>query len=374
MIINEQSALRMISKAKKILLLEPQYTRKYIPLGLAKIATFAKSKKINVEFSRTHKPGFDLICMTSLFTTEIGKVKEALKECSFFESNTHTPILLGGICATLMPKAFDTYRNLKIFVGFSKRLDQCVPDYNIDWGVDEKFKDFAYVFTTRGCPNSCAYCAVKRLEGQIQWINPSWKAHIVESKENILISDNNLSACEDGHLNAVVDYLIEKRKGVLFDSGFDCKHITKEMAQKLGQIKFVRRGMRLAFDRIEEDGIFQNAVELLKENGVIKSQIMVYVLFNFLDTPREAHYRLSECRRLGIGMYPQCYTPLNRKSKKNKYIGKYWTKNLIRGFRYYWLMAGFFNKMSFEEYLGSNLEMKASLTREDWEKWNYKNE
>jgi len=45
--------------------------------------------------------------------------------------------------------------------------------------------------------------------------------------------------------------------------------------------------MRLAFDRIEEDGIFQHAINMLKDNGVPRNAIMSYCLFNFMDTPQD---------------------------------------------------------------------------------------
>jgi len=98
--------------------------------------------------------------------------------------------------------------------------------------------------------------------------------------------------------------------------------------------------MRVAFDRIEEDGILQDAVKLLIKYGVNPSSILSFVLFNFNDTPQEANYRMIECLKLGIRPYPQQYTPLNCTSRDNVFIGKYWTLNLVRAFRFFWLMAG----------------------------------
>ena len=55
---------------------------------------------------------------------------------------------------------------------------------------------------------------------------------------------------------------------------------------------------------------------------------MVYVLFNFKDKPFEAEYRMRECLRLGVNLYPTQYVPLDKKTKSNTYIGKFWTKKL----------------------------------------------
>jgi hypothetical protein len=77
---------------------------------------------------------------------------------------------------------------------------------------------------------------------------------------------------------------------------------------------------------------------------------MAYVLFNFNDTPSEADYRMRECVKLGIRPYPQQYEPLKEASRDKKFIGKHWTPNLVRAFRYFWLMAGIYTKTTFVEW------------------------
>ena len=99
---------------------------------------------------------------------------------------------------------------------------------------------------------------------------------------------------------------------------------------------------------------------------------MAYVLFNFSDTPKEADYRMHECVKLGIRPYPQQYQPLIQLNRNNKFIGRYWTKNLLRVFRYFWLMAGYFTKITFEEFAKKQdiiVDSKYKLNKEDWEKW-----
>lgn len=182
-----------------------------------------------------------------------------------------------------------------------------------------------------------------------------------------MVSDNNFSAQSFSHMKSVCDYLKDKNKKVVFDNGFDCKHITPELAQMVGGLGFVRSGMRLAFDRIEEDGVFQKAIKTLKDNGVSKSALMAYVLFNFNDTPQEANYRMTECVKAGVRPYPQQYNPLNNLTRKKKHIGKHWTKNLLRTFRFFWLMAGYHTKMTFEEFVKQDNEY--NLTEEDWKAW-----
>lgn len=362
-------AIKQIKQAKKIVLLEPQYERKYIPLGLAKIASMAKDKGIAVDFQREYQPvGEDLVCITSLFTYDSGKVLNAIQQVrqpQLFSSGTD--IILGGVYATLMPKHIkERFPDINIYSGYSKELDKYPPDYSIDWQVEDPWDTFSFVFTTRGCPNKCGYCAVWRIEPDM-WINKKWESHIDLAKPNIMISDNNLSAQPLAHIKAICKFTNWYKKKITFDNGFDCKYITNELAKLLGTVRFYPHGMRLAFDRIQEDGIFQTAINRLKDNGVTKGSLMAYCLFNFMDTPQEANYRMTECVKLGIRPYPQQYTPLNYTNRDKKYIGKYWTKNLLRCFRFFWLMAGHYTKMTFEEFVKS--QDKYSLNQEDWKAW-----
>lgn len=363
-LIDEGEMLGLLAKAKTTFLLEPPYRRKYVPLGLAKIAAFAKAQGGQVRFGR-HYDGWpcDLVCVTSLFTYDSRKVRDAVTQVRFLAPST--PILLGGVYASLMPK-HALADGVAIFQGYSRELETYIPDYDIDWGVGEPWDGFSFTFTSRGCPNRCPYCAVPKLEGAT-WVNPTWKEHVVDDKPNAMVSDNNLSACPSEHVEAVIDFLVEKRKRVVFDNGFDCKFVTPKMAEMLARLRFTRHGMRLAFDRIEEDGTFQAAVRSLIEAGVPKGQIMAYVLFNFRDTPKEADYRMRECVRLGVRPYPQRFTPLNATSRESPFVGRHWTKGLLRAFRNFWLMAGYYTKATFEEWASGGHDSR--MAGKDWEAW-----
>lgn len=367
---NEKEILSILSSAKNVLLLEPPYRKTYIPLGLAKIATYIKNNGGKVTYSRKIlDTNFDVICITSLFTNDVDKVIKSINEVKNSLFANKATILIGGIAASLMKTLIKNRTGIDTFYGISKILDKCIPDYSIDWDVSTYWNSFSIVFTQRGCINKCGYCMVHRLEPDI-WINPKWKESIVKEKENVLVSDNNILASSEKHWKEVFTFLAKNNKGVIFNNGIYAKLLNNESAKLLSKIRYVRNGLRLAFDRIEEDGIYQKAVELLRSNGVkVKRDSLTYVLFNFNDTPQEAYYRIKECWRHNSPPYAMKYRPLNA-VKKNNYIGRYWTKSLVQVFGKWCYIYGW-NRWdrSFETWIRKE---NIKLTKDDWDRWYYK--
>tara|TARA_Y100000310_G_scaffold23414_1_gene22414 strand:+ start:124 stop:1239 length:1116 start_codon:yes stop_codon:yes gene_type:complete len=368
MIVNEREMLDMLSGAGSIALVEPQYKRKYPPLGLAKIEAFARANGIAATFSRGYdgRPA-DLICVATLWTYDWDRVLETLSEVAFLAPTT--PVLVGGVLASLMTKKLaEAAPSVAVFPGYSPTLDRYAPDWSLPWGVEQPWGSFSYVFTSRGCANKCAYCAVPRIEPGL-WTNAAWSGHIDPSLPNVMVSDNNLSSMPREHLSDVLGVLAESGKKIVFDNGFDNKLIDPEMAADLARLKYTRKGMRLAFDRIEEEQTFGAAVERLIAAGVSRYNIMAYVLFNFTDSPGEADHRMRVCADLGIRPYPQKYTPLNATSRKPPHVSKRWTLRLLRAFREFWLFAGHYNRGEFGDFLTSDKAAKFKLGPDDLSAW-----
>jgi hypothetical protein len=376
MIVSEQEMLEILRSSKDIILFEPDYKRKYIPSGLAKIITYILKQwkyPIHLNYLREYNgEACDLICITTLFTYESKKVQESLDR--IYELNPGANVLIGGIFASLRPKWFEErYPKAKIFVGYSRVLDTCFPT-DLDWGITDEWKDYFTIFTTRGCMNKCAYCAVWRIEEKEKlWINSFWRELLYNTpKKRIMVSDNNLTSAPREHVIEVLKTLHEINKPVLFNNGIDVKYVDEEYAKLLGKLKYVAGGgLTVAFDRIEEDGLFQDKVKMLLQAGVKPTVMKAFVLYNFTDTPQEAHYRMNEVLKLGVRPYPQRYSSLySLDRKKDMFVGKYWTKNLTTAFRFYWLFAGCYKKYTFEEAVASKKYRQLKMSDEDWEKWN----
>ncbi|RLD81104.1 MAG: hypothetical protein DRJ10_06580, partial [Bacteroidetes bacterium] len=154
MIIKEKAMLKMLDKAKSVLLVEPNYKRKHAPIALAKIKTYLEAQGKTVDYARSIQPKkYDLICVTTLFTYYSKHVFNILKYRGLF--NSDTPILIGGVMASLMPEKFKSFKNVSVFTGYSKVLDLCVPHRSLIDMVEPPFNDFSYINTSRGCVNKC---------------------------------------------------------------------------------------------------------------------------------------------------------------------------------------------------------------------------
>jgi len=378
--ITEGKVIELLSEAKTVLLLEPQYNRKWMPLGLSKIATFVKANGGKVDFSRFPPlKKYDLICITTLFSTDSKFVLKTIRDCQRSLFTRNSKIIVGGIFASLMPEYIIEKTGADIFVGYSKKLDEYVPDRSIDWGVAEEHKNDLILFSVRGCPNRCAYCMVWRMEPDF-YVLSNWKEQIENSDQtSVHLMDNNLLGTPIEHIRAVVDTLNKTGKTVTLHGGVDCRFVTDEKAELLASLSYNDFGFRIAFDRMADDGVFQLAMEKFLKAGLKpKGKSYCYALFNFDDTPQEAFYRSREAFRYGVEPYLMRYKPLSALQNKNDYVGKYWTKKLAMVFQIYWQNYGFnVNDGSLEAFvenyqkLGANTK-RLRLTQEDWDKWNYK--
>ena len=350
--IEEKEVLAALRSSKRVLLIEPLYARRYPPLGLCKIATFVKSNGGKVQFVRDPTAAqiewADLICLSSLFTYESDKVHEAYAKVEA----SGKPIIIGGIYASLCTEtAMERMPKARIFAGNSAVLDQVKPDRSLDWDVEGKWNDFDYVFTSRGCCNKCAYCAVWRIEKPTLY--PRWDKYL-SGKPFLMVSDNNLTSTPESHWRSVLGKVSEMKVKLVLDNGLDCRKITPEWAKELAKIRWLQDGLRLAFDHMGVDGTFQRAVRMIQDAGVPRSAMMAYVLFNFHDTVEDADHRARECWDLGIRPYPQRYTPLDKLSKNPPYIGKYWSPEMVRAFRMFWLWKSNYMRGEFKDWLRKN--------------------
>jgi len=359
-----------MKKSKIVFLVEPDYVIKYPNLALMKFSAKHKKKGDKVYYIKGIKhPNVvpDIIYISTMFTYYAKKTIETINYYKqFSEEIFNSELFVGGIFASLMPDYIYKYTGIKPIVGFIEELDRTKPDYSLVYDMIKvnknvkKYKDYSMLFTMRGCKRRCPFCAVKTLEPKMI-IYDNWKDLVDLNKPNIMISDNNITTAPIEHFKDVMNFLIKHNLKANFNNGFDCRVLTDEHIYYMSKVRWDNYGLRLAFDNMSEDGYIQKAIKKLLKLGVPRSAFLIFCMYNFMDTPEEAYYRLNEIYKLGVYQYPQIYRPLDSTVPGIRYTGKHWDLELVKIFRKYWLFGSNYRHKDINDFLRENNYFKRRI-------------
>ena len=198
-------------------------------------------------------------------------------------------------------------------------------------------------FTSRGCPNQCAFCAVPRIEGDLRELNDWTPAPIV--------CDNNLLATSQKHFDNAIDTL-KQFKQVDFNQGLDARLLNGHHIDRLKELSLPR--LRFSFDHTGMEGIVMKAITTVLAAGFPKSRISCYLLFGFRDSPADALARAETLKSHGIRPFPQRYQPLDSELalKRNAWVEDSWTDPELKRFHRYWARQKWFSRIPYAEFTG----------------------
>lgn len=346
----------------RILLVEPDYKNKYPPLGLMKLSAFHKTRGDFVKFVKGCDKEiileeWDRVYVGTLFTFFWNKTIKTIK---FYKRaiGDHKKIYVGGVLATLMADQVKEETNVNVVEGLVTSpqaiglrgktcIDHVIPDYSILDEIDYKYAtETAYIgYATRGCPNKCEFCAVRKIEPNFEHYLPLKKQikgaeEIYGIRKDLLLLDNNVLASDE--FEKIIDDIISlgyekgstlnrRKRYVDFNQGIDARKFKKKEAKLLAKIAL--RPLRLAFDSIHLKDTYEKGVRLASEHDII--HLSNYVLYNFTDTPDDFYQRLKINIRLNkelgtkIYSFPMKYIPLGATNRR--FIGKNWNRQFIRG-------------------------------------------
>ncbi|MCP8315919.1 MAG: hypothetical protein H3Z51_03535, partial [archaeon] len=288
----------------RIMLVEPDYYTQFPPLGLLKISAYHKSQNDKIiglvkgADYPSERP--NRIYITSLFTWSWRPVWEAVRYYKGWFPDSE--VWLGGLYASLLPDHAEQSGADYICKGILKEAEDLLPDYEI-LELSDRWRswDGSIIFSTRGCPFECGYCAVPILEGKINSVKYSIKKFVYPKHTRIIFFDNNILAAPNWR--SVFDELGELKRRVDFNQGLDARFINDEVAEKLSRLK-IDTVIRLAYDHKLVGQFVERAIETLNAYGIRKRRIMVYTLFNYTDDPQDFFERVREILNWGVVTYP----------------------------------------------------------------------
>ena len=307
-----------------VLLVEPPYYTRYPPLGLLKLAAYHKMLGDTVEFIRGLEVARcqpDRIYVTSLFTYAWRPVHRAI---SFYRGlYRQTPIILGGIYATLIQE-HARLSGAEVYPGLNRDVEGLLPDYSLV----PQFKA-SILISTRGCIRRCPFCAAPVLEPFDPRITGLKSiGHLLHpGYKKAIFWDNNFLA--NPHWRSIVSELKERHLAVDFNQGLDGRLINKEVAEELRGLKL--EPIRLAYDTPGQRKLVRRAISLLEGVEFSKRQMIIYMMYNFEDTPGEFLDRLRDILEWGAVAYPMRYEPITTRDpegnplSKNSFISEHWS-------------------------------------------------
>ena len=259
---------------ERILLIEPYYQNKFPPLGLMKIATYHRNKGDIVEFYKGEAPYLQIvkankIYITSLFTFHYDIT---IKTILHYKKYIHKDMIyIGGIAATLMAQEIEKDTGISNIIqgqllssnilGYDDNIniDELPLDYDIidDITYDYTAGDNYFVYTTRGCPRKCEFCAVRILEPDFVTTNNIINQvrrvdEIYGQKRNLLVMDNNIlfSPKISEIVNDIIKVGFNGEKNFIYPNKF--KIIMRKIKRrKKYQVDYIRQ-IYQAMDLIEK--------------------------------------------------------------------------------------------------------------------------
>lgn len=263
----------------------------------------------------------DVVLVTSLMTYWYPGVLEAIRVVR--DVYPKTPVLLGGIYATLCDKHAKAYSGADFVIrgqGENRVLDlvgeltgsvvRCYPDAeNLDSYPYPAFDllgglKYVCILTSRGCPFACSYCASRILYPAFRQRSP---LRVVDEIEywverfgvgDFAFYDDALLINAKSHIIPLLTEVIARGIEVNFHTpnGLHVREITEDVAHLLYKAGFrtVRLGLETynlrfheVMDRKLGEGDFARAIENLKEAGFRGRDIGVYLLVGLPGQPKE---------------------------------------------------------------------------------------
>lgn len=157
--------------------------------------------------------------------------------------------------------------------------------------------------TSRGCIRRCPFCFVPEREGPLR---------LLQIRDGWDILDNNLLACPQHHIEAVLDMLETQPKPARFTGGIDARLCSPWFAKRLGQMRV--QILYTAYDHPNQKPHVEQAINTLRDAGLTQRQVGCYVLVGYDGDSLEcAEERLEFVFKAGGLPFAMFFRPMEDK-------------------------------------------------------------
>lgn len=237
------------------------------------------------------KKRWDRVCVTTLFTFYWDITIETIE----FAKKIGKEVLVGGVMASVVPVAIEKATGIKPHIGCLNKstigkdktlpspfkkipIDNLPLDYSILEEIDYRYQatDAYYSYTTRGCVNRCAFCAVPILEPDYKNYIPLKKRikkieELFGSQRHLLLLDNNVFASDK--FNEIIDEIRDSGfyKGATYIPTNPLDVAINQLKNRWNDKAYIRLAVRLINDFVSrlEDNKYDEFYTLLRNNHLL---------------------------------------------------------------------------------------------------------
>lgn len=299
-------------------------------LGVARIANYHRARgdevhsgrwgALNIDERDTRE--MDKFYFSAIFTWNIRQLVMAVN----MVRNWGKEVEIGGPAPTFMAKYVEAQTGITPHRGIDQRFEYVDGEYEL-------------TFTSRGCPHSCAFCGVKKVEPFfVQYDTFPLAA---------MVGDNNILATPMSHQRRVVERLATLGKEIDFNSGFDMRFFQEKHYRLYSQLRL--ECWRFAFDSMAVEKDVRRVAGIMARHGLDRHQVTFYCLVGFPgQTIKDCLYRLNTIIKLRMNPYPMRFIPLN--SLNHNYVAPGWTEELLQRITAYYQTPHAWMAVPWEEY------------------------
>lgn len=235
-------------------------------------------------------PRWDIVGVTTLFTFYWDITIKTIEFAKLLVKEQKN-LMVGGVMATILADEIEEKTGIKPFRGTLSKagiidkdnadiIDELPLDYSILDEVDYVYPEnnAYYGYTTRGCVNKCAFCAVPTLEPNYQEYLPllhriQETANKYGAQRNLLLMDNNILA------SSRFEEIIEEIKSAGFSktSKFTDPNLLalsiKNLEDGINDAAYIRRIFHIALDlenKVKNEEIQQHIYNRRDELGFLR--------------------------------------------------------------------------------------------------------
>ena len=231
------------------------------------------------------EPEWDRIAITTLFTFHWNVTVETIEFAKKLVKNKKN-LMVGGVLASIQPNELAEATNLQIHKkgqaggihvgilrpgdidkGDTQKIDELELDYSILDEIDYQYpmSNAYYRYTTRGCVNRCAFCAVPTLEPDyIEYIPLKQRVDRVNKlygeQKDLLLMDNNVLASNEYH--AIIQEIIDCgfKKGAKFIQPNLLDIAIRNLESNINDRAYIKKSWSLInelYNKLEDDESYE---------------------------------------------------------------------------------------------------------------------